>query len=367
MVGAVNPESGRRASSRSTLLARCGAALTVVAVVAALVVALAARETHGQAGRPQPDAPAASAPPASARRPLPADGADSRARQAPGAPPSAAAPGPVALVGRPCVAAPEGMACVPGSAFIMGVDTDDHVCDQPGNNHDSAPTTTPAHRVEVSTFFMDLTEVTNEAYRACVEARDCPRDGPRYRDFSAPTQAITGVSWFSARAFCQAQGKRLPTEAEWELAARGPNGETHPWGNAESDCTLAIIKDGTGRSCGRTQRSSHPASGRVNEVAARPAGRYGLFDMMGNAEEWVADWWSPTYAACGEACQGRDPRGPCGGADECPGHNRRVVRGGSWYWPASHATGYHRRRHMPDNRLIHHFGFRCAQDLPAGG
>ena len=187
---------------------------------------------------------------------------------------------------------------------------------------------------------------------------------PRYRDFSAPTQAITGVSWFSARAFCAAQGKRLPTEAEWELAARGPQSETHPWGNQEADCTLAIIRDGTGRSCGRRQRSSRPTSGRVNEVGARPAGRYGLYDMAGNAEEWVADWWSPTYAACGAACQGRDPKGPCAGADECPGHNRRVVRGGSWYWPASHATGYHRRRHMPDNRLIHHFGFRCAKDLP---
>ena len=271
--------------------------------------------------------------------------------------------GQAAFTPRPCASAPAGMSCVTGASFVMGVDTDDHVCDQPGNS-DRAPTTTPAHRVEVSTFFMDTTEVTNGAYQACVRAGDCPRDGPRYRDFSAPTQAITGVSWFSARAFCAAQGKRLPTEAEWELAARGPQSETHPWGNQEADCTLAIIRDGTGRSCGRRQRSSRPTSGRVNEVGARPAGRYGLYDMAGNAEEWVADWWSPTYAACGAACQGRDPKGPCAGADECPGHNRRVVRGGSWYWPASHATGYHRRRHMPDNRLIHHFGFRCAKDLP---
>ena len=111
--------------------------------------------------------------------------------------------GQAAFTPRPCASAPAGMSCVTGASFVMGVDTDDHVCDQPGNS-DRAPTTTPAHRVEVSTFLMDTTEVTNGAYQACVAARDCPRDGPRYRDFSAPTQAITGVSWFSARAFCAA-------------------------------------------------------------------------------------------------------------------------------------------------------------------
>src|SRR5690606_20020123 len=79
----------------------------------------------------------------------PSEAASSPAARAPSARPASSAAA--------CPTAPEGMACVPGASFVMGVDTDTHVCDQPGNNHDRAPTTTPAHRVEVSTFFMDLT------------------------------------------------------------------------------------------------------------------------------------------------------------------------------------------------------------------
>jgi formylglycine-generating enzyme required for sulfatase activity len=87
--------------------------------------------------------------------------------------------------------------------------------------------------------------------------------------------------------------------------------------------------------------------------------------MMGNAWEWVHDWASDSYAACGDACAGIDPRGPCDGAEECPGHDQRVVRGGSWYWPAEYATGTHRRTHFPINEIsnFHHFGFRCAASV----
>ena len=87
---------------------------------------------------------------------------------------------------------------------------------------------------------------------------------------------------------------------------------------------------------------------------------WGFVDMSGNAQEWVYDWHSQSYAACGADCLGVDPRGPCGGAEPCTGHRRRVVRGGSWYWPASHSRTYRRRAHMPSNRPYHHFGFRCA-------
>jgi formylglycine-generating enzyme required for sulfatase activity len=221
----------------------------------------------------------------------------------------------------------------------------------------------PAAHVWVETFYMDVYEVTNAAYEACVEAGDCPEAGPLYMDFDRPRQPITAVSWYDAVAFCRAQGKRLPTEAEWELAARGHDGELNPWGDAPATCELAVIADERGRSCGVRKRGSHPDAGRVLEVGSRPPGRFGLYDMVGNAEEWVADWWSADYADCGADCQGIDPRGPCAGEEPCPGHRYRVVRGGSWYWPAEHNTGSHRRRYRPANDPPHHFGFRCAATL----
>jgi formylglycine-generating enzyme required for sulfatase activity len=241
------------------------------------------------------------------------------------------------------------MACVPGGPFVRGTD------DGPEN-------TRPAATIHLQTFYLDVHEVTNEAWRACRAAGRCPRGGPLYNDFGRPRQPIVGPSWFAARTFCEQQGKRLPTEAEWEKAARGPDGALYPWGDEPTTCARAVIQDASGRSCGVQKRREHPEKGRTLEVGSRPPGVYGLHDMMGNAWEWVADWSSPDWARCGADCAGQDPRGPCGGADTCPGHDRRSVRGGSWYWPASYATGAHRRDHVPHNPIsdFHHFGFRCA-------
>jgi formylglycine-generating enzyme required for sulfatase activity len=263
----------------------------------------------------------------------------------------------------PCGVAPTNFACVPGGYFIRGNDLDTHDCEQAGNDTEGRPSARPQATIWVDTFYMAVHETTHEEYDRCVDAGDCADSGPQYADFSRPLQPITGVSWFDARDYCVFLGGHLPTEAEWEKAARGENGETYPWGNEPVDCERAVIQSEAGRSCGVMKAGNHPETGRVIEVESRPAGRYGLYDMAGNAEEWVADWYSPDYEVCGDACLGDNPRGPCEGADDCDGHGQRVVRGGSWYWPAAHVTGYHRRRHLPSNEYFHHFGFRCAFTL----
>ncbi len=267
--------------------------------------------------------------------------------------------------GRPCPAEVEGMSCVPGAEFTRGLDDDPHACVQDDQPADRRSASAPSARIYVDTFLMDKTEVTVEAYGKCVTAGKCPNSGPVYADYRAPKQPITGNPWYDAVTFCEFVGKRLPTEAEWELAARGPESEIYPWGNEPAaNCELAVIMDERGRSCGEIKRrGKNPEKGRVLEVGSRPAGRYGLYDMVGNAEEWVADWWTPTWAECGADCLGDNPKGPCGGAEPCADLKYRAVRGGSWYWPAEHANGYHRRRNHPNNKPYHHFGFRCAKSL----
>jgi formylglycine-generating enzyme required for sulfatase activity len=264
----------------------------------------------------------------------------------------------------PCAGKPDDMACVPAGSFVRGLDEDPHRCIQMGQPISLKPTTQPAATIELDTYFIDITEVTIAAYRKCVEKKACRDVRPLYYDYDAPEQPMTGESWFDADKYCRSLGKRLPTEAEWEKAARGPEGQRTSFGNEDVTCDNAVVKDKRGRSCGVKKRGGEGDKGKVLPVKSRPAGHYGLYDMMGNAEEWVADWWTKSYAVCGEACLGKNPKGPCGGgAKLCPKHSYKVVRGGSWYWEAEHATAYHRRRHFPANELpgYHHFGFRCAR------
>ena len=264
-----------------------------------------------------------------------------------------------------CEVAPTGMSCIQGGEFMIGWDGNVHPdCNQHSFQKRRRSNTVGEHRVTLSTFFMDQYEVTNQAYQACVRARKCRKAGPNYRDFKRPNVPVTGVSWFDAVAYCKAQGKHLPTESEWEAAARGPEGALYPWKGGPATCANSVIQDpGKGRSCGVRKKWGSPKKGRVLEVGSRPAGRYGLFDMIGNAEEWTADWYTDDWNECGEDCLGQDPKGPCSGANDCKGRRYRTVKGGSWYWPAEHATAVHRRPHRPSNKPFHHFGFRCAATL----
>lgn len=271
------------------------------------------------------------------------------AAKAPAAPPPPAA-APAGVSAAPCGNVPAGMACIPGGPFLRGTDSG------PKNAR-------PLASVWMQTYFMDLYEVTYGDYQACVKAKKCKRSHPAYNDYDRPKQPMVGMTWYDTVQFCKAQGKHLPTEAEWEKAARGPDGNTHPWGNEPADCKRAVIMDKTGRGCGTPKLPPNPEKGRTLEVGTRPAGVYGLFDMSGNAWEWVADWYTTSFERCGKDCLGPDPKGPCGGKADCPNHDKKLVKGGSWYWPPHMATAVWRRPHFPENKPYHHFGFRCAASL----
>ena len=256
---------------------------------------------------------------------------------------------------RPCLPDEPGvtdMACIPAGAMIRGRD-------------DGLANEKPAMQLWLQTFYMDTNEVTYSAYQACVRKRRCRPARPIYSDFNHPRQPMVAVTWFDAVQYCQAQGKQLPTEAQWEKAARGEQGELYPWGNEPVTCKHAVIMDARGRSCGVPKRGAARLAdvGRTAPVPARPAYRYGLHDIIGNSWEWVADWHSSDYAQCGADCAGVDPQGPCGGKSPCRGHKERVLRGGSWYWGAALATGTYRRPYVPENKPTSHFGFRCAASL----
>ncbi len=188
---------------------------------------------------------------------------------------------------------------MPAGAFTMGcLESDPHCFADEW----------PEHRVELSAFEIDRTEVTIGSYLQCVEAEKCiqlKRDlYCHWTNLDAPARC---VDWWNANAYCEAVGKRLCTEAEWEKAARGDQGAIFPWGNEPPNCRRTGMVG-----CG----------GKPLPVGSRPAGvsPYGAYDMSGNVAEWVADYYSPSYYAESPA---RDPRGPTAGED-------RVQRGGGF-------------------------------------
>ena len=133
---------------------------------------------------------------------------------------------------------------------------------------------------------------------------------------------VTQVSWDGALAYCQAQGLRLPTEAEWEFAARGTGTSTFPWGEETPRCAGVVFARGKGRAC--QAQSYGPA-----EVGSAPqdSSPQGVRDLAGNVSEWVMDRFQERYAPCPAPCQ--DPL-----VAEAQGADQRVVRGGDWFLPA---------------------------------
>jgi formylglycine-generating enzyme required for sulfatase activity len=203
------------------------------------------------------------------------------------------------------------------------------------------------HQVALDAYFIDKYETSNARYKAFMQATGHP--APAYWDdprLNQPNQPVIGVSWADANAFCKWEGKRLPTEAEWERAATGPEGNRpYPWGSA-----LDPRKANYGMNKDRTM----PVDSYPDGVSG-----FGLHNMAGNVFEWVADCYEPSYYKNSPRL---NPQGPGQGYNFSNQGQVRVLRGGSWLAPASSLHASHRFWNRPENNSYGvGLGFRCAK------
>lgn len=200
----------------------------------------------------------------------------------------------------------------------------------------------PKHNVTLAAFAIDKTEVTVSQYKACVDGGGLGCTTPdtttncNWGVADRGNHPINCVDWAQAAAYCAWVDKRLPTEAEWEKAARGTDGRKYPWGNTSIDCTFANTVDCLGR--------TRPVGG------AQGASPYGALDMMGNVVEWGSDWYDATYYTSSPA---NDPTGPATGTG-------RVLRGGAWSDVPASARASNRGKGDSASWNDNTTGFRCA-------
>jgi formylglycine-generating enzyme required for sulfatase activity len=308
----------------------------------------------------------------------------------------------------------KGMVLIPGGSFMMG-----------GNNEQAANDEYPKHSVKVDPFWMDATEVTNAQFAAFVKAtgyettaekkpdweelkKAVPPGTPKpseallvpasmvfkqtdhpvdLRDFSqwwswlpganwkhpaGPGSDIVGkenypvvhVSWDDAQAYCKWAGKRLPTEAEWEFAARGGLEENiYPWGNEPVNAGKPKTNSWEGSFPDHNDNKDHFV--RLAPVAQFDRNGYGLYDMAGNVWEWCSDWYDANYYKTIGNSLAINPKGPAKSFDpEEPYTQKKTLRGGSFLCNDSYCSGYRVARRMkssPDTGS-EHIGFRCVKD-----
>jgi formylglycine-generating enzyme required for sulfatase activity len=315
------------------------------------------------------------------------------------------------------VAIPEGMVLIPGGAFSMGAVNPVGLT---GGGREDMSDSRPVHRVSISAFLMDATEVTNAQFAAFVKATgyitvaekaptreefpDVPQEdlvagsvvftpppgqvpldnhlnwwayvhGVNWRHPEGPNSDLKGkenlpvvhIAWPDAVAYAAWAGKRLPTEAEWEFASRGgESGNIYPWGNQMQP---------EGKHMGNTFQGQFPYQDLASDgykgiapVGRFKANRYGLYDMSGNVWEWCADWYRPDYYASESGKGGvlSNPQGPEDSFDpQEPGVAKRVQRGGSFLCTDQYCTRYMvgTRGKGEVNSGANHIGFRCVKDL----
>jgi formylglycine-generating enzyme required for sulfatase activity len=251
------------------------------------------------------------------------------------------------------------MLLVPAGSFVMGADSG------------GEPDEHPSHRVELPAYYLDATEVSNERYGECVATKQCRPPSPVSADamgfgpdrrFRGPKQPVSSVSWDDAAQYCAWRGKRLPTEAELERAARGDDGRIYPWGNESPSHERAVYEGAITRDVG-----THPAGD----------GPFGHHDLAGNVWEWAADVYDP-YAyrrdgaargepsSCERALEALDELRKSGtrgftGSNPIPTECERVLRGGGFNYGGAGLRASNRVHHPPRYRIVV-AGFRCAKD-----
>lgn len=249
---------------------------------------------------------------------------------------------------------PGEMVDVPAGEFWMGCnETEDDQCDS--NEY-------PYHAVTLSAYKIGRNEVTVAEYQQCINAGVCNNNGEYFHYHTVTDDSkycyyglegkenhpMQCVSWYGAKAYCEWIGGRLPTEAEWEKAARGTDGRKYPWGNTPTvSCDYAVVNDVNTGGAGCGSQNSLPVGSKPKGVSP-----YGAHDMIGNEWEWANDWYDEDYYASSPT---NDPAGPETG-------NNRALRGGSWYSgiDTNYLRASSRISRSPD-KSSGNVGFRCVR------